>query len=74
MEVDTPSIHTKSTATTPEDMDQPQMMDEEPESIDLGGLDILELEAACKKKEFDRIPEQQLDTMEVILARAYQQH
>lgn len=49
-------------------------MDKEPESFDLGGLDILELEAACKKKEFDKIPEHQLNTLEVILAREYQQH
>lgn len=71
MEVDAPSIHTMSTATAPEDMNQPQVMDEEPERFDLGGLDILELEAACKKKEFDKIPEHQLNTLEVILARAY---
>lgn len=74
MEVDAPSTHTMSTTTAPEDLDQLQVMDEELESFDLGGLDILELEARCKKKEFDIIPEQQLNMLEVILARLYQQH
>ena len=49
-------------------------MEEEPESIDLGGLDIFELEQACRRKEYDKIQEHQLNTLEVIISRAYQQH
>jgi len=74
MDVDAPPIHSMSIATTLEDMNQPQVMHEEPESFNLGGLDIMELKEACKKKEFEKIPEHQLNTLEVILARAYQQH
>lgn len=33
-----------------------QQMDEEPESIDLGVVDILKLEQACRKKDSDKIP------------------
>ena len=50
-----------------------QNMEVEPEIIDLMGLDILELELACKRKEFDKIPDQQLDRLEVIISRAFQQ-
>lgn len=48
-------------------------MDEEPESIDLGGLNILELELAYKKKDFEYIPKLQLNKLEVVISRAYQQ-
>ena len=34
---------------------QVQLMDEEQESIDMRGLDLLELEQACRRKEFDKI-------------------
>lgn len=50
-----------------------QHMEEEPESFDIGDLDILGLEQACKKKEYDKIPERQLENLEVILSRAQQQ-
>jgi len=56
-----------------EGSNQVQQMDEEPESIDLNGLDILELELACKKKAYDSIPELQLNKLEVVISRAYQQ-
>jgi len=32
-------------------------MEEEPESFDIGDLVISGLEQACKKKEYDKIPE-----------------
>ncbi|MCY6488463.1 hypothetical protein, partial [Actinobacillus pleuropneumoniae] len=48
---------------------QVQQMDEEPESIDLEGLDILELELACKKKDYNNIPELQLNKLEVVISR-----
>ena len=50
-----------------------QHMEEEPESFDIGDLDILGLEQACKKKEYDKIPERQLENLEVILSRAQKQ-
>ena len=48
-------------------------MEEDPESIDLGGLDIFELEQACRRKYYNNIQELQLNTLEVIISRAYQQ-
>jgi len=49
-------------------------MEEEPESIDPNGLDIIELELACKKKAYDSIPETQLNKLEVVISRAFHQH
>lgn len=51
---------------------QQSHMEEEPESFDLGDLDILNLEQACKK-EFDKIPDRQLENLEVVLSRVHQQ-
>jgi len=51
---------------------QQSHMDEEPESFDLGDLDISSLEQACKKKEFDKIPDRQLENLEVVLSRVHQ--
>ena len=48
-------------------------MEEEPGSTDLGDLDILGLEQACKQKGYDKIPNRQIDKFEVILFRAHQQ-
>jgi len=48
-------------------------MKDEPESFNIGDLDILGLEQACKKNEHDKIPEQQLENLEVILSRAQKQ-
>lgn len=48
-------------------------MEEEYESIDIGDLDILGLEQACKTNNYGNIPERQLENLEVILSRAQQQ-
>ena len=47
--------------------------EKEPEIIDMGELDIFDLEKACKKKEYDKITARQIDSLEVVLVRA-QQH
>ena len=49
----------------------PEAMEEEPEIIDLEGLDFMRLEDACNKKDFRSIPEQQVKKMEEILTRAH---
>ena len=67
MEVDSLQDHPEAGSS------QVQLMDEEPESIDLGGLDLLELERACRRKEFDKIQAHQLETLEVIIERYFQQ-
>ena len=50
----------------------PEAMEEDPESIDLEGLDLAGLEEACTKRDYTSIPEQQIEKMEEILARAQQ--
>jgi len=52
---------------------QVQQMDEEAESIDMEGLDIFQLEMACKKRDYDKITELQLSKLEVVISKAYQQ-
>lgn len=74
MEVDGKTDLPQNPETSIEDSDQVQIMEEEPESIDLNGLDILELELACKKKAYDTIPELQLNKLKVIISRAYHQN
>jgi len=73
MEVDILQQETTFTTETIEERSEAQHMEEEPESIDIGDLDIFVLEQACRKKEFDKIPERQLENLEVILSRAQQQ-
>ena len=51
----------------------PSHMEEEPESIDMGELDIFGLEQACKKKEYDKITTRQIEILEVVLFWAQQQ-
>ena len=74
MEVDGSSGPLQGPDIPTEGDNQVQQMEEEPESIDLHGLDILELEAACKKKAYESIPELQLDKLEMVISRAYHQN
>ena len=48
-----------------EDNNQQSLMEEEPESFDLCDIDIFTLEQACKRKEFDTIPDRQLENLRV---------
>jgi len=45
-------------------------MEEDTESIDIGELDILDLEQACKTGNFDKIPDRQVDNLVEVLNRA----
>jgi len=63
MEVDGTLDPLQSLDTPPEGNSQVQQVEEEPENIDLNGIDILELEAACKKKTYENIPEIQLNKL-----------
>lgn len=73
METDDLQYQAWKLAFITEENSQVEHMEEEPESIDLKGLDIFGLEQACRKKEYDKIQEHQLSTLETILSRAYQQ-
>lgn len=55
-----------------EDNSQQSLMEEEPESFDLGDIDIFSLEQACKRKELDTILDRQLENIEVVLSRVHQ--
>lgn len=45
-------------------------MNEETESVNLEGLDILRLEIACRQKEFNKILLQEIEKLEGFLAKA----
>lgn len=62
---------TKTTNSMPESCQQSHM-GEEPKGFDLRDLNIFSLEQACKKKDFDKIPNRQLENLEVILSRVNQ--
>jgi len=49
-------------------------MEEDPENIYIGELDILGLGQACKSKNFDNIPDQQVDNLVEVLTRAQKNH
>lgn len=73
MEMEEPPNQSWQLALISEERNQVQHMEEEPKSVDLNGLDIFELEQTYRKKEYDKIQEHQLSTLETILSRAYQQ-
>ena len=52
-----------------EDQNTPTIMEEDPENVSLEGLDILKLETACKKKEYNSIPPWQIDRLEGVLTK-----
>jgi len=57
--MDVDSVHQKTTTVTDTvvERSEAQPMEEELESFDIGDLDILGLEQACKKKEYNKISE-----------------
>jgi len=73
MEVNNVQQETMVVIEIAEERSEAQHMEEEPESINIRYLDLLGLEQACKKKEYDKILERQLEILEVILFREPQQ-
>jgi len=53
---------------------EPQIMEEDMESIDIGELDILGLEQACKTGNFDKIPDRQVDNLVAVLNKAQKKY
>jgi len=49
-------------------------MEEDPKNIDIGELDILGLELACKTGNFDKISDWQVDNLVEVLNRAQKKH
>jgi len=70
MDVDNMQPTNTAITDTTKERSEAQHMEEEPESIDIGDLDILGLEQTCKTKEYDKILERHLENLEVILSRA----
>lgn len=58
-----------------EDLHQsPQIMEEDQEPLDIGELDILGLEQACRTKNFEKIPEREVDNLVEVLTRAQKKY
>lgn len=74
MEVDNPEPSSKTLKGREEPSQEPQIMEEDPENIDIGELDILGLEQACKTGNFDKIPDQQVDNLVEVLNRAQKKY
>ena len=56
MDIDDNLPSASQTDETKEHKNTPTHMEEEPERIDLGDVDILALELACHQKAYDKIP------------------
>ena len=46
--------------------------EEDSKAFDIGDLDIISLEQACRKQEFDKILEGKIKTFEVVVSRVHQ--
>ena len=73
MEIDDPKAKPKITNEENPGSGQSNPMEEDLEGIDLGELEILGLEEACRRKDFDNIKPHQIDKLEMVLTRAQQQ-
>jgi len=74
MEMDNPESSSKKLKETEEVFTETQVMEEDPENIDIGELDILSLEQACKTGNFDKIPDRQVDKLVEVLNKAHKKH
>lgn len=74
MEMDDKMKSTLALEIPQEDTNQVQIMEEEPESIDLHGLDIIELELCCQKQAFEIISDADIEKLEGVISRAFHQH
>ena len=70
MEVEYTEHHGKVSSERMETSQEPQNMEEDLEHIDIGELDILSLEQACKTGNFEKIPDRQVDNLVAVLNKA----
>jgi len=70
MEVEYPLSNEKSSHEREDSSQAPQNMEEDPEPLDIGELDILGLEQACKTGKFEKIPKKQVDNLVEVLNKA----
>ena len=74
MKIDGKQKPAQTSEPTQEDTSVIEIMEEEAENVDLHGLDINELELACRKKAFESIAETDLEKLEMVISKVYQQH
>lgn len=74
MQLDDTTPNPSTTAGTTEELQESQLMEEDSESIDIGELDILGLEQACKSKSFDKIPDWEVSNLVEVLTQAQKHH
>lgn len=72
MEIDASLAQIITQRSDEEDWDKPSFIEEGPENEDIGGLDLLKLEAACRQKDFSEIPLREIDKLEGVLIKAQQ--
>ena len=73
MDIDDPKANPKATNEENPGSSQLKFMEEDLEGLDLGELNILGLEDACRRKDFDKINPHQIDKLEMALSKAQQQ-
>lgn len=69
MKVDNTHYESRTLTESTKGLEESQQMEEEQANIDIGELDLLELEMACKTNNYEKIPARQLENLEVILSR-----
>lgn len=74
MDVEYPGSNEKSVKERADTSQEPQNMEEDPEPLDIGELDILGLEKACKTGSFEKILERQVDNLVEVLNRAQKKY
>ena len=73
MDLDDPKSATLKSGKENATRDTPNPMEEDVEKLELGDLDIIGLEDACKHQEFDKIKPHQIETLAKVLSKAQQQ-
>lgn len=74
MDIDNPSYGKDKGKEAEGSTQEAQFMEDDSEPIDIGELDILGLEQACKTGNFDKIPETQVDNLVEILNKAQKKY
>ena len=74
MEIDGQLKPAQTSETTQEDTNVVEIMEDGTENVDLHGLDINELELACRKEAYESIADTDLEKLEMVISKAYQQH
>ena len=69
MDIDNPKANPKAANEETPGSSLLSFMDDDSEGLDLGEFDILGLEYACRRKDFDKINPVQIDKLERVLTK-----